>query len=245
MLEIFSSELVGTALLTLLGTGVVANAILPKTKGFDGGWVLITFGWGFAVFAGVFAAFKTGAHINPAVTVGLWANGSDFFDGTDEIAAIPATIGNASVYFGGQLTGAFLGAVIMFLAYKRHFDQDAAAAVKLGVFATGPEVRSYGWNFITEVVGTFVLVFVVILFGSTPTELGPLAVALLVVGIGMSLGGPTGYAINPARDLGPRLAHALLPIKGKGSSDWGYSWVPILGPLVGGVLAGLAAIAYV
>ncbi|ROR72430.1 MIP/aquaporin family protein [Bogoriella caseilytica] len=245
MLEIFTSELVGTALLTLLGTGVVAAALLPKSKGFDGGWVLITFGWGFAVFAGVFAAFKTGAHINPAVTVGLWANGQPFFGGTDEIAEVPATIANASVYFGGQLTGAFLGAVLMFLAYKRLFDDEAPAAAKLGIFATGPAVRSYGWNLVTEIIGTFVLVFVVILFGSTPTELGPLAVALLVVGIGMSLGGPTGYAINPARDLGPRLAHALLPIKGKGSSDWSYSWVPIVGPLIGGVLAGLAALAYI
>lgn len=245
MLEIFTSELVGTALLTLLGTGVVATALLPKSKGFDGGWVLITFGWGFAVFAGVFAAFKTGAHINPAVTVGLWANGSPFFGEAGAADEIPATIGNAALYFGGQLTGAFLGAVLMFLAYKRLFDQEAPAAAKLGIFATGPAVRSYGWNLVTEIIGTFVLVFVVILFGSTPTELGPLAVALLVVGIGMSLGGPTGYAINPARDLGPRLAHALLPIKGKGPSDWSYSWVPIVGPLVGGVLAGLAALAYI
>ncbi len=244
--DIFLSEVMGTAMLTLLGCGVVANAVLPKNKGFDGGWVLITFGWGLAVFAGVYTAFKTGAHINPAVTLGLAASGGDLFAGNEElgIAPIPTTFANVMTYLSGELVGGFLGAVIMYVAYKRHFDQDAPGAVKLAVFSTGPEVRSYGWNFATEVVGTFVLVFVILMFGPSPSGLGPLAVAMLVVGIGMSLGGPTGYAINPARDLGPRIAHAVLPIRGKGSSDWAYSWVPVAGPIVGGVLAGVVGAAY-
>ena len=236
MEEVFLSEVIGTALLLLLGAGVVANVILPKTKGFGGGWLLINFGWGIAVFAGVFAAWRSGGHLNPAVTLGLLANGADEYT-----SGVEVTLGSTLVYIAAQLIGAFLGAVLAYLAYKNHFDQPADPAVKLGVFSTGPEIRSYAWNFVTEVLGTFVLVYVVIQFGNTPHEMGPLAVALLVVGIGASLGGPTGYAINPARDLGPRLAHAVLPIKGKGSSDWAYSWVPIAGPIVGGVLAGLLA----
>ena len=232
--EVFLSEVIGTALLLLLGAGVVANVILPKTKGFGGGWLLINFGWGLAVFVGVYAAYRSGAHLNPAVTLGLLASGADTYaEGVD------VTVTSTLVYILAQLVGAFLGAVLAFVTYKNHFDQDADPAVKLGVFSTGPEIRSYGWNFITEVIGTFVLVYIVLQFGNTPTEVGPLAVALLVVGIGASLGGPTGYAINPARDLGPRIAHAVLPIKGKGSSDWAYSWVPVAGPIVGGVLAGL------
>jgi glycerol uptake facilitator protein len=238
--EIFLSELMGTAMLLLLGCGVVANAILPKTKGFNGGWLLINFGWGLGVFAGVYTAFKSGAHINPAVTVGLLANGAEEY-----APGVEVTFGNTLIYIAAQLVGAFIGAIIAWLAYKDHFAQDADPAVKLGVFSTGPELRNYASNFITEVIGTFVLVLVVLLFGQTPAEIGPLAVALLVVGIGASLGGPTGYAINPARDLGPRIAHAILPIPGKGSSDWAYSWVPVAGPLVGGVLAGLVAAAYV
>ena len=218
---ILASEIAGTAMLTLLGGGVVANAILGRTKGNGGGWLLINFGWGLAVFAGVWTAFKTGAHINPAVTVG-------------------STI----AYLLAALMGAFLGAIVAWLAYKTHYDQETDAGTILGTFSTGPEIRSYGWNFVTDVIATFVLVFVIIMFGNTPHELGPLAVALLVLAIGASLGGPTGYAINPARDLGPRLAHAILPIKNKGGSDWGYSWVPIAGPMIGGALAGLASILY-
>lgn len=246
-LDIFWSEVMGTGMLTLLGCGVVANAILPKNKGFNGGWIVITWGWGLAVFAGVYVAYKSGAHLNPAVTLGLWASGGDLFGGNEElgIAAVPATIGNVMIYIGGEMVGAFLGAVIMYLAYKQHFDEDADPGTKLAVFSTGPAIRSYGWNFVTEVVGTFVLVFVILLFGPSPSGLGPLAVALLVVGIGLSLGGPTGYAINPARDLGPRIAHAVLPIRGKGSSDWGYSWVPVAGPAVGGILGGLLGAAVV
>lgn len=234
--QIFVTELLGTMTLLLFGCGVVANVILPKTKGFGGGWLLINFGWGLAVFAGVFVAFKSGGHINPAVTLGILASGaSELGPGID------ANFGNAIVYIAGQMVGAFLGAVLAFLAYKRHFDQEAPGAIKLAVFSTGPEVRSYSWNLVTEVIGTFALVFVVLSFGNWPGDMGPLAAALLVVGIGASLGGPTGYAINPARDLGPRIAHAVLPIKGKGSSDWGYSWVPIVGPIVGGVLGGVVA----
>ena len=231
--QIFVSEILGTAVLLLLGAGVVATAILPKSKGFNGGWVLITFGWGFAVFAGVYVAFKSGAHLNPAVTIGLYAAGRDF------APDVAPTISNMLAYWGAQMIGAFLGAVLAFVAYKKHFDEDADAGTKLAVFSTGPAIRSYAWNFTTEVIGTFVLVFWILVSGKTPSGLGPLAVALIVVSIGMSLGGPTGYAINPARDLGPRIAHALLPIKGKGSSDWAYAWVPVLGPLLGGVIGGL------
>ncbi|WP_153394806.1 MIP/aquaporin family protein [Ornithinicoccus halotolerans] len=234
MATVFLSEVMGTAMLLLLGCGVVANAILPKTKGFGGGWLLINFGWGLGVFAGVFVAVQSGAHINPAVTFGIWASGAEEF-----ASGIPVTFGNFVTYLVAELLGAFIGAVLAWMAYKQHFDQEAEPAVKLGVFSTGPEIRGYGWNLVTEVIGTFVLMFVILWFAGTPQELGPLAVALLVVGIGASLGGPTGYAINPARDLGPRIAHALLPIPGKGPSDWGYSWVPVVGPIAGGVLAGL------
>ncbi len=241
---IFLPEVMGTAMLTLLGCGVVANVLLAKTKGSGVGasWILINWGWGLAVFAGVYVAYSTGAHINPAVTVGLWATGDPLFPGNPDLdlPAIEATIGNVLVYFVAQMLGGFLGAVVVFLSYKKHFDEDADHLLKLQVFSTRPEIRSYGWNLVTEVVGTFVLVFVIVAFGKTPSGLGPLAVALLVVVIGTSLGGPTGYAINPARDLGPRIAHALLPIRGKGSSDWAYSWVPIVGPLIGGAVGGVA-----
>jgi glycerol uptake facilitator protein len=236
---VFLSETLGTAILLLLGAGVVANAILPKTKGHGGGWLLINFGWGLAVFAGVYVAYQSGAHLNFAVTVGLLANGAEEY-----APGVAVTAMSTLVYLAGEMLGAFLGAVLAWVAYKNHFDEQADPGVKLGVFSTGPEIRSYGWNFMTEVIGTFVLVFVIIAFGATPSGLGPLAVALLVVGIGASLGGPTGYAINPNRDLGPRIAHAILPIPGKGSSDWGYSWVPVLGPIVGGAIAGVAATAF-
>ncbi|WP_350347374.1 MIP/aquaporin family protein [Agromyces sp. G08B096] len=236
------SELVGTAMLVLLGCGVVANVALVRTKGFNGGFLMVNFGWGLAVFAGVVVSYASGAHLNPAVTVGLVANGATEFG-----QGVPVNVVSVLAYIGAQLAGAFIGAVLCWLAYKQHFDAEPEPANKLGVFSTGPAIRSYGWNLVTEIIGTFVLVFVVIGFGRNGdagglAALGALPVALLVVGIGASLGGPTGYAINPARDLGPRIAHAILPIAGKGGSDWSYSWVPVVGPLVGGVLAGLAAI---
>ncbi|MGV1004297.1 MAG: MIP/aquaporin family protein [Candidatus Nanopelagicales bacterium] len=220
----------------LLGTGVVANVLLPKTKGFAGGTLMINIGWGLAVYAGVYAAWQSGAHLNPAVTIGLLASGE-----AEYATNVPVTFASTLIYLSGELLGAFLGAVMAYLVYKKHFDEEAAPGDKLGVFATGPAIRSYGWNVLTEVIATFVLVYVIIKFGHTPTALGPLAVALLVIGIGASLGGPTGYAINPARDLGPRIAHALLPIPGKAGSDWAYSWVPIVGPIIGAVAAGLFA----
>jgi glycerol uptake facilitator protein len=233
----FLSELVGTAMLLLLGGGVVATAILTKSKGLGGGWLLINFGWGLAVFAGVTVSYASGAQLNPAVTVGLLASGgmTDF--------------GLAILLIVAQVIGAMIGALLVWLAFKKHFDEETNAGTILGVFSTGPEIRSYAWNLVTEIIGTFVLVFVVIGFGhagdpatKTPAglaALGALPVALLVVGIGASLGGPTGYAINPARDLGPRIMHAILPIPNKGGSDWGYAWVPIVGPLLGGLIAGL------
>jgi glycerol uptake facilitator protein len=232
-------------MLLLLGAGVVANTALTKTKGNGTGFLFVNFGWGLAVFAGVLVSQKSGAHLNPAVTLGLAAQSIAKGEAVDW--------GQVGVYLSAQMVGAFLGAVLCWLAYKDHFDQEPDAATKLGVFSTGPAIRSYGWNLVTEAIGTFVLVFVIIAGGMIGKGawgggagvnmgwLNALGVALLIVGIGASLGGPTGYAINPARDLGPRIAHALLPIKGKGDSDWSYSWVPVVGPIIGGVLAGLVA----
>lgn len=231
--EVFLSEFAGTAVLILLGCGVVANVALAKTKGLNGGTLMVNFGWGLGVFAGVFVAVQSGAHLNPAVTVGLLVNGSDLAPGVE------TSFLSVIVYLAGQMLGAMVGAVLAWLAYKKHFDEETDAANILGVFSTGPAIRSYGWNVVTEVIGTFVLVFVILSFGGTPSGLGPLAVGFLVIAIGASLGGPTGYAINPARDLGPRIVHALLPIPNKGKSDWSYAWVPIVGPILGGALAGL------
>ena len=244
---VFLSELVGTAMLVLLGCGVVANVALAKSKGLNGGFLMVNFGWGLAVFAGVIVAYASGAHLNPAVTLGLVANGATEFGNPAFGTGVPVDVVSVLTYIGAQLLGAFLGAVVAWLAYKQHFDAEPEPANKLGVFSTGPAIRSYGWNLVTEIIGTFVLVFVVIGFGrqgdaSGLAALGALPVALLVVGIGASLGGPTGYAINPARDLGPRIAHAILQIKGKGGSDWSYSWVPVVGPIIGGLLAGWVAI---
>ena len=235
--EIFLWEMLGTAGLILLGVGVVANVVLKKTLGTGGGWLLINIGWGFAVFVGASIAAPSGAHLNPAVTLGLAA--ADKADWAD----VPA-------YLIGQMVGAFVGAVLAWLTYKLQFDTHDEPANTRGIFSTGPTVPNYVWNLVTEVIGTFVLVFWILLspgasvgddgvpvFGNG--ALGYAAVAFVVISIGASLGGPTGYAINPARDLGPRIAYAVLPIKGKGSAEWNYSWVPVAGPIVGGVLAGL------
>jgi glycerol uptake facilitator protein len=231
---VFGSEVVGTFFLLLLGVGVVANVVLPGTYGNGSNWLLINFGWGLAVFAGVYAGASSAAHLNPAVTLGIAVSGADEY-----APGVPVTLASTLVYVVAQLIGAFLGAVGAWMAYRKHYD--AATEPVLGTFSTGPAIKSTPWNVMTEVVGTFVLVYIVLRFGDTPGELGALPVALLVVGIGASLGGPTGYAINPARDLGPRIAHAVLPIRGKGDSNWGYAWVPIVGPLIGATLGGLLA----
>ena len=227
-MEAYLFEFIGTAVLLLFGQGVVANASLVKTYGNGGGWIVISFGWGMAVFAGVFiSAAKSGAHLNPAVTLGFAALGK--FDW----ALVPG-------YMLSQLAGAFAGSSIAWLAYKKHYDEETNAATIKGSFCTGPAIRSLGWNLLTEIIGTFALV-VGVLYMATPSAslgaLDALPVAFLVLGIGLSLGGSTGYAINPARDLGPRLAHAFLPIPNKGGNDWDYAWVPVLGPALGGLLA--------
>jgi glycerol uptake facilitator protein len=232
-MEIFLPELIGTMLLIILGDGVVANVVLGKNKGQNSGWIVITTGWAMAVVVGVYAvAGYTGAHINPAVTIALLAIGKVSAD-------------KAILYILGQFVGAFIGGVIVWLAYHEHFAATEDKGLKLAVFCTGPAIRTPFWNLITEIIGTFTLVFGVLSMLSTRNlvehtglgqALGPLLVGLLVWGIGLSLGGPTGYAINPARDLGPRIAHFVLPIPGKGSSDWGYSWIPVIGPIIGGVL---------
>lgn len=215
-------EFIGTAIMVLFGAGVCANMSLKKTLGNGGGWGVIAFGWGFAVFVGAFIAAPSGAHLNPAVTIGLALAGQ--------------FSGNVVGYIVAQILGAFVGAVLVYLMYKKHFDIEENADAKKGVFCTGPAIKAYGYNFISEVIGTFVLIFGILMVSGAQIA-GPLPVSLLVVAIGMSLGGTTGYAINPARDLGPRIAHFLLPIKGKRDSDWAYSWIPILGPIVGSCLA--------
>ncbi|GAA4312966.1 MIP/aquaporin family protein [Compostibacter hankyongensis] len=226
----YLAEIIGTAMLLLLGDGVVANVVLNKTKGNNSGWIVITFGWGIAVFTGVFMVGRfSGAHLNPAVTLGLAMAGKFPWE-------------QVPLYMLSELTGAAIGALLVWLAYRRHFDETTDAEAKLATFCTGPAIRSYGNNVITEVIGTFVLVFGVLYLAKADVGLGALdalPVGLLVLGIGLSLGGPTGYAINPARDLGPRIMHALLPIPGKRDSDWSYAWVPVLGPLAGAVVAAL------
>lgn len=225
-------EFVGTAILVLFGDGVVASTVLKKSKGENGGWVVITLAWGLAVMLGVFIAEPySGAHLNPAVTLGLAAAGTFSW-----ALVLP--------YIVAQMLGGFLGAVLVYLYYKDHYDVTDDPVAKLSTFCTIPAIRNYGRNLFSEIVGTFVLVFVILALSMQNNlpevgmgSLGAFPVAMLIVALGMSLGGTTGYAINPARDLAPRLAHALLPIKGKGSSDWAYSWVPVLGPIIGGFLA--------
>jgi glycerol uptake facilitator protein len=236
----FTAELVGTALLLLLGNGVVANVVLKETKGSDSGWIVITWGWGMAVFTAVFcvAAFS-GAHINPAVTIGLAVAGDVSWD------EVPS-------YLAAQFIGGALGAFLVWLHYRPHFAVTEDLDAKLAVFCTGPAIRKAGANLVSEVIGTFVLVFAVLRMVA-PSVAGPngsvgglgaidaLPVGLLVLVIGLALGGTTGYAINPARDLSPRIVHALVPMPGgKRDSDWSYAWIPVVGPVLGGVLAALA-----
>lgn len=229
-MNIFIGEIIGTFLLILLGNGVVANVILNKTKGNGGGWIVITFGWAMAVFVGVFVASKaSGAHLNPAVTLALAVTGKITWNVVPE-------------YVAGQLLGAMLGSFAVWAAYYQHFTATDDTATKLATFSTGPAIRSTLPNLATEIIGTFVLIFGVLYIIAPSSSLGALdalPVALLVFGIGLSLGGPTGYAINPVRDLGPRIMHAILPIGKKGSSDWAYAWIPIVGPMIGAVAAAL------
>jgi len=235
----FLGELIGTAVLIILGDGVVANVALSKTKGNNSGLIVVAFGWAMAVYTGVFIASPySSAHLNPAVSIGLAVAGK--FDW----ALVPT-------YIAAQMLGAIIGATIVWIAYRDHFAQTTDKDTKLGVFCTAPAIRNTFNNLVTEIVATFILIFgVLYILGPTINinnkdeiiglgSIGALPVALLVLGIGLSLGGPTGYAINPARDLGPRIAHFILPIPQKRDSDWGYSWIPVIGPIVGGIIAAL------
>ncbi len=223
-----TGELIGTFFLIVLGDGVVANVILNKTKGNGAGFLAVTFGWAIAVFVGVYAsAAASGAHLNPAVTIALASAGK--FDWN----IVP-------LYILAQFCGAMLGALVVWIAYKQHFDATEDAATKLAVFCTGPAIQNIWYNLTTEIIGTFALVLGVLFITGPAQSLGALdalPVALLVLGIGLSLGGPTGYAINPARDAGPRIVHSILPIANKGSSQWSYGWIPVVGPIAGGLIA--------
>ena len=232
-MSIIGAETIGTAILILLGDGVVAAVLLAHSKAQNAGWIVITFGWGFGVMAGAYAVGQfSGAHLNPAVTLGVWING-----GIDA--------GDVPKYLVGEFLGAAIGAGLVFLAYYQHFAETEDPGLKLAVFSTGPAIRNTFWNLTTEIIGTMMLLVGILAIvdpgnkGTAASGLNALLVAFLVVGIGLSLGGPTGYAINPARDLGPRIMHAILPIPGKGPSDWGYAWIPVVGPLLGGALGGL------
>ncbi len=241
---VYLYEFIGTAVLVLMGDGVVANTVLKDTKSHGAGWVVITIGWGLGVFLGVvIAGPHSGAHINPAVTFGF------AFAGMFEWALVPG-------YITAQLLGGFFGASIVYLFFRNHLNITDDKGTKLAVFCTGPQIRNIPSNMFSEVTGTFVLVFTIFHFvdptfatpalGEVPVGLGSigaLPVALLVVAIGMSLGGTTGYAINPARDLGPRFAHFLYPMKNKGGSDWNYSWVPVIAPILGAFVAAMAFVA--
>lgn len=225
-MSLFISEFVGTAILLLLGNGVVANVVLNKTKGNGSGWIVITLGWGMAVFVAVYSSTASGAHINPAVTIGLAVKNNDW--------------SNVPLYISAQLLGAMVGSSLAWLSYRQHFDATDNADLKLACFCTAPAIRSSINNFISELIGTFMLMLGVLFLSSPENKLGSLdalPVGLLVVAIGLSLGGSTGYAVNPARDLGPRIMHFILPIKNKRNSDWSYSWIPVLAPIAGAVIA--------
>jgi glycerol uptake facilitator protein len=224
----FWGEFIGTGMIIILGQGVVSNVVLKQTKGYNSGWIVISFGWAMGVFVGVYcSAAASKGHLNPAVTLAFAVLGK-----------LPW--GLVPLYMGAQFLGAMAGSVVAWLCFRPHFAQTADAEAKLAVFCTTPAIRSYGDNLVTEIIATFVLILGVLYIASPANSLGALdalPVALLVLGIGLGPGGPTGYAINPARDLGPRIMHALLPVPGKRDSDWGYAWVPVLGPLLGSLLA--------
>jgi glycerol uptake facilitator protein len=233
-MQAYIGEFIGTMILIILGDGVVAGVLLRNSKAENSGWIVITFGWGMAVAVAVYCVFQfSGGYINPAVTIAAAVTGGL------EWAVVPG-------YIIAQFLGAFVGGIIVWLAYLPHWAETEDAGLKLGVFCTAPAIYNTPANLITEIIGTFVLVFGVFgifansgAVGGSAAALNPLLVGLLVLGIGLSLGGPTGYAINPARDLGPRIAHAVLPIAGKGGNDWGYSWIPVVGPIIGGILGGV------
>ena len=228
----FLAEMFGTMTLILLGDGVVANVLLNKSKGQNAGWIVITAGWAFAVMSGIFVSQGLGGpgSLNPAGEIAGIVRGGD----------VGVALGNIA----GQFVGAFIGATLVWLAYMPHWAETSDTGLKLAVFSTGPAIRNPGMNLLTEIIATFALIFIVNLIfkaaGDTlPGGLGPYLVGTLIWGLGLSLGGPTGYALNPARDLGPRIAHFVLPIAGKGDSDWAYSWIPVVGPIIGGVNAAL------
>lgn len=241
-MNIYLAELIGTALIIVFGAGVVSNVVLGKSNGKDSGWIVITTGWALGVMIAIYTVgWVSGAHLNPAVTIALASIGAFNW------SLVP-------LYIVSQLLGAIIGSTIVFLIYKRQFDEETNQNLLLGIFCTAPTIRDYKWNFITEVLATFIFVFCILGIGNLNNTavifslsngetitgniniLGALLVGFLVWAMGLSLGGPTGYAINPARDLGPRIAHFLLPIKHKGGSDWGYSWIPVIAPIIGGVL---------
>lgn len=226
-MAMYLAEFLGTLILILLGDGVVANVVLKRSKGENSGWIVIATGWGLAVAMAVYVTgWVSGAHINPAVTIGLAAIGDFSWD------LVPG-------FILAQMAGAFCGAIFVYLTYKRHFDMTEDKDGKLAVFCTAPAIKDIKWNIVSEIIGTAMLLIGVLGIGNGNNNAGAIAallVGFLVWSIGLSLGGPTGYAINPARDLGPRIAHALLPIKGKRDSDWGYAWVPVIAPIIGGLL---------
>ncbi|MGL4641573.1 MAG: MIP/aquaporin family protein [Cetobacterium sp.] len=248
-MNVFVAEFIGTAILVLLGNGVVANVVLNKTKGNNSGWIVITTAWGLAVMAGAYAVgWVSGGHLNPALTIGFAIAG-----------LFPKNL--VLGYVIAQILGAMLGQLLVFLTYKRHYDETSDAGSILASFSTGPAIRDLKWNFITEIIATFMLVFGLLAIGHINNQaftatlpngelikgftgiVGPLLAGFYIWSLGLSLGGPTGYSLNPARDLGPRIIHAILPIANKGDSDWGYSWVPVAGPIVGGIIGALTFVA--
>ena len=249
-MNVYLAEFIGTMILILFGNGVVANVVLNKSKGNSSGWIVITAGWGFAVMAGAYSVgWISGGHLNPALTIGF------AMAGLFQWSQVPG-------YVLAQILGAMTGSLLVYLSYKKHYDETTDQGGILATFATGPAIRDLKWNFVTEFIGTFILVFGLLAIGNSNNQsitilstagqivmkgntaiVGPLLAGFFIWAIGLSLGGPTGYAINPARDLGPRIMHAILPLKNKGDSDWGYALIPILGPITGGIVGAFLYVA--